>query len=135
MPGVTDLVSSKETVDDSKSIVSLLITFIYAFFGIAILAFCIDLIQEEILLKFASTRNLFANKVKVSRNVILNQKEKNVMIQNIENQEEDEIVTDSKANIRPSNNDAFSSPSPSTPYSRKERLTSNSKMPPVNEIY
>jgi len=113
----------------------LLITFIYAFFGIAILAFCIDLIQEEILLKFASTRNLFANKVKVSRNVILNQKEKNVMIQNIENQEEDEIVTDSKANIRPSNNDAFSSPSPSTPYSRKERVTSNSKMPPVNEIY
>jgi hypothetical protein len=112
--------------------VSLLITFIYAFFGIAILAFCIDLIQEEILLKFASTRNLFANKVKVSRNVILNQKEKNVMIQN---QQEYEIVTDSKTDIRLSNYDAISSPSPSTPYSRRERVASNSKMPPVNEIY
>lgn len=106
---MNDLVSSKETVDDSKSILSLLITFLYAFFGIAILAFCIDLIQEEILIKFTSTRNLFASKVKVSRNVILNQKHNNQIIEKIEYdyQIEEEI----------NNKNALTSAA----YSRKER--------------
>ena len=106
---MNDLLSSNETVDDSKSIVSLLITFLYAFFGIAILAFCIDLIQEEILIKFTSTRNLFASKVKVSRNVILNQKQNNGIIEKIEYDYQIEEEIDNK--------NAFSS----TAYSRKER--------------
>jgi len=116
---VNDLVSSEETVNDSKIIISLLITFLYAFFGISILAFCIDLIQEEILIKFASTRNLFANKVKVSRNVILNQKQNNNILK-LENTYGDDIGT---------NKNEFSS---ALAYPRV--VNNKSKMTPVNDI-
>ena len=114
--------------DSGPAAVSLIITFIYAFFGIAILAFCIDLIQEEILIKFSKSNQIFSSKLKVNRNVVLNARE-NITVENYEVVYEN--IGSKGSNIESHLNQINLS---SNAQVRNGRINSNNRMTPINNI-
>lgn len=71
MPGITALKNGNKSIASRN----LLIAGIYLFFGIAILAMCFDLLQEELIIKFSNMKQLFATNIKRRRNIILNRQE------------------------------------------------------------
>ena len=124
MPGITALKNG----DKSTASRNLLIAGIYLFFGIAILAMCFDLLQEELIIKFSNMKQLFATNIKKRRNIILNRQELSETSQKSVVYEDDEYYKDDlksrKIFVNPKSSDSNKFPSsprvPRTLYFKNE---------------
>ena len=127
MPGITALKNGNKSIASRN----LLIAGIYLFFGIAILAMCFDLLQEELIIKFSNMKQLFATNIKRRRNIILNRQEMSdgnntVFVEDEEFKDHDEfksrkIVVNPKSSEANNSNKFPSSPRvPRTLYFKNE---------------
>ena len=127
--------------NESQAIKSLAVAFIYGFVGIAILALAIDLMQEEILIKFSKVRSFFSEKSKVDKSQILNQQQiKNSTNNQIAHQNETkkEVVslntTDINTNIN-TKHSVLSNKHKATNLNMRHssRIVGKNKMPPIDD--